>query len=192
MQGYSKEIETQMKAFYQSLSEKDRRRYAAIEVQKLDYGGMSYIERVLGCDRNTILRGIGELSDPEALEQKRIREEGGGRKSEIETIQGLEEAFMKVIENHTAGSPMKSNEKWTNLTQEEIVKGLKEHGINVSVTVVKQLLENQDFVKRKAQKSKSIAESEDRDKQFNKIAELKEEYKNSPNPIISIDTKKKK
>lgn len=192
MQGYSKEIETQMKAFYQSLSEKDRRRYAAIEVQKLGYGGMSYIERVLGCDRNTILRGIGELKDPEALEQKRIREEGGGRKSAIETIPGIEEAFMKVIENNTAGSPIKSNEKWTNLTQEEIAKGLKEHGINVSVTVVKQLLENQDFVKRKAQKSKSVAESEDRDKQFNKIAELKKEYKNSPNPIISIDTKKKR
>lgn len=192
MQGYSKGIETQMKAFYQSLSEKDRRRYAAIEVQKLGYGGMSYIERVLGCDRNTILRGIGELKDSEALEQKRVREEGGGRKSAIETIPGIEEAFMKVIENNTAGSPIKSNEKWTNLTQEEIAKGLKGHGINVSVTVVKQLLKNQNFVKRKAQKSKNIAESEDRDQQFNKIAELKEQYKHSPNPIISIDTKKKR
>lgn len=181
-----------MRAFYESLSEKDRRRYVGIEAKKLGHGGISYIARVLKCDRQTVERGIQELVDRQALEQKRIREEGGGRKSAIETIQGIEEAFMKVIANNTAGSPTKSNEKWTNLTQEEIVNGLKEQGINVSVTVVKQLLENQDFVKRKAQKSKSVAESEDRDKQFEKIAQLKVEYNNSPNPIISIDTKKKR
>lgn len=192
MQQYSEEIEEQMRAFYESLSEKDRRRYAGIEAKKLGHGGISYIARVLRCDRQTVERGMQELVDREALKQKRIREEGGGRKTAIETIQGIEEAFMKVIENNTAGSPTKSNEKWTNLTQEEIVNGLKEKGINVSVTVVKQLLENQDFVKRKAQKSKSIAESEDRDKQFEKIAQLKVEYNNSPNPIISIDTKKKR
>lgn len=192
MQQYSEEIEEQMRAFYESLSEKDRRRYAGIEAKKLGHGGISYIARVLRCDRQTVERGIQELVDRQALEQKRIREERGGRKSAVETIQGIEEAFMKVIANNTAGSPTKSNEKWTNLTQEEIVNGLKEQGINVSVTVVKQLLENQDFVKRKAQKSKSVAESEDRDKQFEKIAQLKVEYNNSPNPIISIDTKKKR
>lgn len=192
MQQYSEEIEEQMRAFYESLSEKDRRRYAGIEAKKLGHGGISYVARVLRCDRQTVERGMQELVDKQALEQKRIREEGGGRKSAIETIQGIEEAFMRVIENNTAGSPTKSNEKWTNLTQEEIANGLKEEGINVSVTVVKQLLENQDFVKRKAQKSKSIAESEDRDKQFEKIAQLKMEYNNSPNPIISIDTKKKR
>ncbi|MFM7715696.1 MAG: hypothetical protein ACKO7A_24225, partial [Microcystis sp.] len=34
------EIETQMQRFYQSLSEKDSRRYAAIEALKLGYGGI--------------------------------------------------------------------------------------------------------------------------------------------------------
>jgi len=37
MRGYSAEIERQMKWFYQSLSEKDRRRYAAVEVEKLGF-----------------------------------------------------------------------------------------------------------------------------------------------------------
>ena len=32
-----------MRDFYDSLSEKDRRRYAAIEAEKLGYGGASYI-----------------------------------------------------------------------------------------------------------------------------------------------------
>ena len=36
---YSTEIERDMKAFYDSLSEKDRRRYAALEAVKLGHGG---------------------------------------------------------------------------------------------------------------------------------------------------------
>jgi hypothetical protein len=42
MHRYSPKIEEQMEAFYQSLSEKDRRRYAAIEACKLGRGGLSY------------------------------------------------------------------------------------------------------------------------------------------------------
>ncbi|NJK53099.1 MAG: hypothetical protein HC936_10315 [Leptolyngbyaceae cyanobacterium SU_3_3] len=39
MQPYPAQIEAQMQRCYQSLSEKDRRRYAAIEAVKLGYGG---------------------------------------------------------------------------------------------------------------------------------------------------------
>ena len=42
LEPYGEEIEEQMKNLYQSLSEKDRRRYAAIEAKKLGYGGKSY------------------------------------------------------------------------------------------------------------------------------------------------------
>jgi hypothetical protein len=47
---YNEEHEQQMRAFYTSLSEKDKRRYAALEARKLPYGGISYLCRVLGCD----------------------------------------------------------------------------------------------------------------------------------------------
>ena len=39
---YSAELERDMKAFYDSLSEKDRRRYAALEAAKLGHGGTDY------------------------------------------------------------------------------------------------------------------------------------------------------
>jgi hypothetical protein len=54
---YRPEIEQAMRSFYDSLSEKDRRRYAAIEVAKLGYGGVEYIASVLGCDPKTIRQG---------------------------------------------------------------------------------------------------------------------------------------
>ena len=42
MDSYSSELEQQMQGFYHSLSEKDRRRYAAIEAVKLGWGGITY------------------------------------------------------------------------------------------------------------------------------------------------------
>ncbi len=38
--------EEQMKSYYESLSEKDRRRYAAIEATKLGYGGLGQIGKL--------------------------------------------------------------------------------------------------------------------------------------------------
>lgn len=62
MQPYPVEIEQQMQRYYESLSEKDRRRYAAIEAVKLGYGGISYISRLLGCHYRTITLGMDELT----------------------------------------------------------------------------------------------------------------------------------
>ena len=45
---YSKETETQIKSFYDSLNEKDRRIYAGIEALKLGHGGQKYISDILG------------------------------------------------------------------------------------------------------------------------------------------------
>ena len=192
MHCYSPEIEEQMEAFYQSLSEKDRRRYAAIEACKLGRGGLSYMARVLSCDRHTIAQGVQELADPAALQRAGIRRTGGGRKQSQEIIPGLDEAFLQVLEHHTAGSPMNAAVKWTNLTQQEIVDYLAtEHGITISVTVVKQLLRAHDFVRRKAQKRRRTGEGGQRDAQFAKIAGLKEAYTSRGNPIVSVDTKKK-
>ncbi|MEE3719929.1 hypothetical protein V2H45_24620 [Tumidithrix elongata RA019] len=63
---------------------------------------------------------------------------------------------MRVLERHTAGSPMDETLKWTNLKRHEIAELLKEEGIEVSVTVVDQLLEKHHFRKRKAVKNSLV------------------------------------
>lgn len=74
---YSAEIEQAMRSFYDSLSEKDRRRYAAIEVAKLGHGGVEYIASVLGCDPKTIRQGQQDLGHlPDDLGD-RVRQKGG-------------------------------------------------------------------------------------------------------------------
>ena len=192
MKKYPVEIEAQMKSYYNSLSEKDRRRYAAIEVVKLGYGGQQYIWKLLGCDREAIKLGMQELKDTEALSSKRIRREGGGRKSAFETIAGLDEAFLRVLSNHTAGSPMDAKVKWTHLTRGEISALLEQQEeIKVSVTVVDQLLAKHHYRRRKASKRRRTGHHAQRNEQFERIAQLREEYEASDNPVMSMDTKKR-
>ena len=43
MEPYQTEIEQAMKKYYATLTEKDQRRYAAVEALKLGHGGQRYI-----------------------------------------------------------------------------------------------------------------------------------------------------
>ena len=188
---YSPDIEKEMHNFYHSLSEKDRRRYAAIEAKKLGRGGKGYIRQVLGCNDRTITRGMNEISQPLLENEKRIRLEGGGRKSVLATTPKIDTAFQYVLSEHTAGSPMDEAIKWTNLTRKEIATYLQEEGFIVSVTVVDQLLKKHNYRRRQAFKTEAGKESPQRDEQFQKIMSLKREYHEQGNPVMSMDVKKK-
>lgn len=185
-----KSTETIMRLFYSSLSEKDRRRYAAIESIKYGYGGIAYISALFDCDEKTIRRGISDISNEEEMNLKRIRKSGGGRRSKLESIESINDVFLSVVSDRTAGSPMKNSLKWTDLTKAEIIKAMSKKGIIISKNIVKKLLKKNKFVKRKPQKSLSTTQHKDRNKQFEKISKAREEYKNSNNPLVSIDTKK--
>lgn len=77
MAGYTAEIERQMKSFYDSLSEKDRRRYAAVEAAKLGRGGVQYIAGLLGCHPNSIRQGGEDVAQlPEDQAAGRVRKKG--------------------------------------------------------------------------------------------------------------------
>jgi hypothetical protein len=78
MNSYPSEVELKMQRLYESLSEKDRRRYAAIEALKLGWGGITYISQLLGCDYYTIRFGTEELEDEAAMSLGEIRRRGGG------------------------------------------------------------------------------------------------------------------
>lgn len=58
---FTPDIESDMKMFYNSLNEKDKRHYAALEAKKLCYGGVTYISELFNCARPTIHDGLGEL-----------------------------------------------------------------------------------------------------------------------------------
>jgi hypothetical protein len=76
MEGYSADVEVLMKRLAGWLSEKDRRRYAAVEAAKLGHGGVEYIARLLSCDAKTIRQGLQDLEEPEDPAASRVRKKG--------------------------------------------------------------------------------------------------------------------
>jgi len=82
MELYSAEVCEHMKSFYDSLSEKDRRRYAAIEAEKFGRGGMEYITGILGCDEKTIRHGRSDVERlPLDEAEGRVRKKGRSKES---------------------------------------------------------------------------------------------------------------
>ncbi len=152
MKPYPAEIEAQMRAWYETLTEKEQRRYAGIEAVKLGQGGQVYIARVLGCSRNTVRAGMKELGDLSAP-NTRIRGPGGGRKSYNEQYPDLATHFEAALADYTAGDPMDEQIRWTNLSQQAIADRIAARsGIRVSVFVIQQLLDKHGYRQRKAQK----------------------------------------
>jgi hypothetical protein len=82
MQAYSSTVEDHMMALYDSLSEKDRRRYAAVEAEKLGHGGIQYVADLFDCDPDTIRRGSQDIEDlPHDEAAGRVRKKGGSQES---------------------------------------------------------------------------------------------------------------
>ena len=76
METYPEDIETKMRRLYGWLSEKDRRRYAAVEAAKLGHGGVEYVARLLSCDPKTIRQGLKDLEGPVDPAAERVRKKG--------------------------------------------------------------------------------------------------------------------
>jgi hypothetical protein len=96
-----------------------------------------------------------------------------------------------VLRLHTAGDPCREEVVWTNLTKREIAKRLGQRGSPVSVNIVTQLLEDAKFRRRKLYKTLAMGSVSGRNEQFQRIAELREEYESQGWPVLSMDSKKK-
>ena len=98
---------------------------------------------------------------------------------------------MKIVDPCTAGDPDQDGVLWTNLSRPRIAQELLQQGFRVSVNVVSQLLQRHRLGRRKARKALPLGEHPHRDRQFRIIAHYRAEFDQSPDPIVSMDTKAK-
>lgn len=189
---YDPEIEERMRSVFQTLGEKEKRRYAAIEAIKLPHGGIEYIAEVFGCSRRTIERGIEELDelpdDPAADGQRRP---GGGRKKATEEKPDLENNLYEVLDFRLAGDPDDPLELWTDLELPEMAEELEALGTPISGPTLENLLSEFGISRRKIDNSLPGGHSPDRNEQFEYIQALREQFAREGNPVFSVDTKAK-
>jgi len=189
---YSPEIERLLCPYYQSLSEKDRRRFAALEAIKLGHGGTRYIAKVLGCDPQTVKDGMRELKHlPDDPAGGRVRKPGGGRKkTEVSQTHVIQQG-QDTIKDRTAGDPMRQDVVWTDLTPQEISKSLQAQGVCAGPRIVRRILDGLGLARRQMLKVLPGGDSPHRREQFHHLAHLIREFLEAGNPVLSIDTKKK-
>ena len=143
--------------FFDNLSEKDRRMYATVEVSKLNHGGLKYICLLLGCSDNTVYQGKKDLLEGD-IQKGRIRKPGGGRKTAHEIFPLLNDVFLNVLKDRTAGDPMDDKAQWTDLSNKEIRIQMEKDGIKISKKIVAKVKfsRNTPYVRKPSGRSRKL------------------------------------
>jgi hypothetical protein len=176
-----------------TLDERMRRLFAAAEASALGRGGITRVAQATGVSRRAIHAGLQELSDlkePVENPPKRIRKEGAGRKSVIQTDVGLMSALEKLVEPMTRGDP-ESPLRWTCKSLRTLAGELAANGHPVSYPVVGDLLHELGYSLQANRKVLEGTDHPDRNAQFEFISEQTTQQLMAGNPVISVDTKKK-
>ena len=75
------------KQFFETLNERQKRHFAALEAKSLGHGGQRAVSQAFDLCPETIRRGDRELTSGETLPEGRIRNAGGGRKKNLNSSQ---------------------------------------------------------------------------------------------------------
>ena len=188
------DIEATLKKEYQvlseELSENGRRKWAALQAQKLGFGGKSALHRVTGLDYKTINRGIKEIATGDGLEKGRIRHRGSGRKRLTDQQPGLLSCLEMLVESSTCGDPQTAL-KWTSKSIAHLHEEILKHGYQISAKSVYNLLVELGYSLQANRKVIEGGNHPDRDGQFSFIHDKVTKFQQDGLPVISVDTKKK-
>lgn len=181
------------------LDEKQRRIFCGRAAKVLGHGGVSFVHKLTGMSRSTIISGLNEVissggtNDTSGNEKYRIRNPGAGRKSAFEKYPDLYERIEEIINKNgdTYGNP-ENPLRWTTWSLRKIAKELVNYGINVSQNIVSRALEVLGYSKQQNKKMYQVGDPPpDRDAQFCFINNTSSDFLSHGDPVISVDTKKK-
>lgn len=184
---YPLDVEREMRNFHESLSEKDRRRYAAVEAAKFGYGGVTYIAEVLGCSEHSIERGRDELQElPHDPAEGRIRRPGGVANHSPQRSRN----WMRILTSccRFVRRAIRCSRTCSGRTcsPRALSAELEALGTPASPGVVRDLLHERGLGRRQIEKTLAGGSVPQRNAQFEHIFELEVRF-----PILCMDTKKK-
>ena len=176
------------------LNERQRRLFAAAEAVAYGSGGQTRVANLLQMSTATVARGMAELQDPGAPQMEAVRKPGGGRKRAVETDPTLQSDLEGLVDPATRGEP-ESPLLWTAKSAYKLSDELNEMGHSTSEFLVRALLHEMGYSLQANRKtlegSRSPAERENRNAQFEHINERVKEFQAQDQPVISVDAKKK-
>jgi hypothetical protein len=172
------------------LNERDRRLWAAAEVQAAGHGALAIVSGITGLARSTINRGEDDLAQG-PLRDGRVRRKGGGNKPLAAKDPTLVDDLKRLVEPVTLGSPVRPL-TWVSKSHERLARALKEMGHAISAgTVGKLLSQTLGFSRQHNRKAEEGSRHPDRNAQFEHINANVVAAQATGEPVVSVDTKKK-
>lgn len=183
-------IRQRWEMFGSKLGGRERRLFAAAEVQAAGHGGLAVVSEITGIARSTINRGEDDL-DEGPLCEGRQRRPGGGGKSLTERDPSLVEDLKRLVEPATLGDPMRPL-IWVSKSLDKLAEALVGVGHRVSPnTVAKLLTRTLGFSRQGNRKADEGSKHPNRNAQFEHINAKVLAVQAKGQLVISVDTKKK-
>lgn len=183
-------IESKFQGLASELSERARRRWAAVEAVALGRGGVSVVSAATGIAHSTIRRGIRELNTGDTPPAGRQRRAGAGRKRTEVMQPGVQMALERLVEPESRGDPQLPL-RWTCKSTRCLAEELTAQGYPVGPTTVRYLLKEAGYSLQANRKTREGKSHPDRDAQFRHINGRVQAQQRRGQPAISVDTKKK-
>ena len=171
------------------LDERLRRLLMAAEARGLGHGGVRAVARAAQASETTVRKGVFELEaggDPLG----RVRRQGGGRERVADVDPGLRPALLAPVEPDVRGDPT-SPLRWTVKSTRILARELTRSGHQVSADTVADLLREEDFSLQANARTIEGSQHPDRDAQFRYLNKQAHAHRDTGQPVISVDTKKK-
>ncbi len=189
------ETEVSIRGKYESLrprlDEYTRRIWAATEAKASGYGGISLVSRATGISRRAILVGCREIENGHMPPEGKVRRPGGGRKSNVEHQPELREKLESLVDPLTRGDPQ-SPLRWTIKSTRRLAEELAKLGYTACSRLVASLLIGMGYSLQGNRKTIEGKQHPDRNAQFEHINARVDKELRASQPVISVDTKKKK
>ena len=185
------EIEN-IKVVTKQMTEKERRQFLYRKGMELGIGGLRYIRDIFHISYESLYHARDEIKRGDVWEYgSRIRAKGAGRKPIQEKYPDINRKVLSIVDPETYGTPTKTI-KWTTLSLRKICDELSKDDIIVSHSTVQKILDEEGYSRQRNKKAEQVGEPDpDRNEQFIFIDQTANEFLESGDPVISVDTKKK-
>src|SRR4051812_6336765 len=183
-------IRERFRAVGSALNERSRRLLAAAEAKTAGHGGIAAVSQCTGIARSTIGRGLKDLATPGGLAGE-IRRPGGGCPTLIDKDPALLDDLRRLVEPATIGDPMRPL-MWVSKSHAKLAAALREMGHKIADSSIPKLLGLLKYRRQVNRKTLEGSHNPDRNAQFEHINAAVIATQAAGQPVISIDTKKKK